>query len=86
MPRPDEGEQGTGGGEGGEGDEVLLEYDVEWLSIVQASHHLLSNTKEQVICGKGAERTGRRLLLLAVLLLAVVGDCMRQYLRLSTGK
>eukprot|EP00752_Nemacystus_decipiens_P014837 g13209.t1 len=48
VPRPDVGEQGVGVGEGGEGDEVLLEYDVEWLSIVQASHHLLSNERGKV--------------------------------------
>lgn len=41
VPRPD--------GEGGEGDEVLVEYDVEWLSIVKSTHHLLSNTRGQVM-------------------------------------
>lgn len=34
-------------GEGGEGDEVLVEYDVEWLAIVKASHFLVSDS-----CGK----------------------------------
>lgn len=53
VPRPDEGEQGVGVGEGGEGEEVLLEYDVEWLSIIQASHHLLSAARGQVREQKG---------------------------------
>lgn len=35
-------------GEGGEGDEILVEYDVEWLAIVKASHHLLTDSFEQV--------------------------------------
>ncbi|CAM9554255.1 unnamed protein product [Pylaiella littoralis] len=48
VPRPDAGEQGVGAGECGEGDEIKLEYDVEWLSIVQASHYLLSNSRGQV--------------------------------------
>ncbi|CAM9984150.1 unnamed protein product [Ascophyllum nodosum] len=40
VPRPD--------GEGGEGSEVLVEYDVEWLSIVKASHHLISTFRGRV--------------------------------------
>ncbi|CAM9371145.1 unnamed protein product [Scytosiphon promiscuus] len=49
ITRPDVQEQGGGGGQGdSQGDEVLLEYDVEWLSIVQASHYLLSSSRGQV--------------------------------------
>ena len=42
VPRPD-GEEG-----GGEGEEVLVEYDVEWLAILQASHHLLTSSRGRV--------------------------------------
>ncbi|CAB1120964.1 unnamed protein product [Ectocarpus sp. CCAP 1310/34] len=48
VPRPNGQEQGPGVVGGGEGDEVLLEYDVEWLSIVQKSHYLLSNSRGHV--------------------------------------
>lgn len=48
VPRPEGQEQGPGAVGGGEGDEVLLEYDVEWLSIVQESHYLLSNSRGHV--------------------------------------
>ncbi|CAM9614805.1 unnamed protein product, partial [Hapterophycus canaliculatus] len=50
IPRPDRQEQGAdGGGQGSsQEDEVVLEYDVEWLSIVQASHYLLSSARGQV--------------------------------------
>ncbi|CAM9497530.1 unnamed protein product [Sphacelaria rigidula] len=41
VPRPQE-------GNGCEGQAVNLEYDVEWLSILKASHHLLSNTRDEV--------------------------------------
>lgn len=40
LTRPD--------GGGGDGDEVMVEYDPEWLAILKASHYLLKNTREQV--------------------------------------
>lgn len=40
VPRPD--------GVGGEGDEVLVEHDVEWLSILKSSHNLLVNSRQKV--------------------------------------